>query len=165
MDREESKGDELRLGVRTILYSKALLPESRGEILRILEAADAVINRAESLLRQVVIERLEIEAWLRSEIRDLVTASTEACRAVHAAGGMLLAGNDGPLAELTHRVDRIESRCDHLEDDLLGRVFAADLPLSRKLQLKDFIRRLGTLSDLSYRAAETIHLAGLKRRI
>jgi predicted phosphate transport protein (TIGR00153 family) len=164
-DKAESRGDELRRGAETRLYSKALLPESRGDILGVLEALDVVINRIESVLRQIVIERLEVETWMRQSLSRLVTVSVESCECLHQAAYALLEGNDDPVAELADRIDRAESRCDHLEDELMGRIFASDLDLTRKLQLKDFVRRLGTISDLAEAAADRIHIASLKRRV
>ncbi len=165
VDQAESKGDELRRGVETRLYSKALLPESRGDILGVLEALDVVINRAESVLRQVVIERLPMEPWMGQSISRLVIATVEACELLHKASRALLSGRDTPLAEMARQIDDIESRCDHLEDDMMGRIFASDLDLARKLQLKDFIRRLSTISDMAESAAHRIHIVGLKRRV
>jgi predicted phosphate transport protein (TIGR00153 family) len=165
VDRAESQGDEVRRRVETTLYSKALLPESRGDILRMLEAFDVVINRVESLLRQIVVERIEIESWMQQDLLRLVDATINACEVLHKAGSSLLHGKDRPLAEMARQVDELESRCDHLENDLLGRVFASDLDLARKLQLKDLIRRLGTISDLAESAADQVHIVGLKRRV
>lgn len=165
VDREESKSDELRRGVETRLYARALLPESRGDILRVLEALDAVINRAESTLRQVVIERIEVAEWMHDALSQLIAGTADSCRCLHEAGSHLLKGRDAPIAELVRQVDEIESRCDHLEDDLLERIFASDLDLARKLQLKDFVRRISTISDLAEKAADQIHLAGIKRRV
>jgi predicted phosphate transport protein (TIGR00153 family) len=165
VDKAESRGDEIRRNVETTLYSKALLPESRGDILRMLEAFDVVINRVESLLRQIVVERIETEPWMQQDLWRLVDATVEACEVLHRAGSSLLQGDDRPLAGLAQQVDELESRCDHLENDLLGRVFASDLELARKLQLKDLIRRLGTISDLAESAAHQVHIVGLKRRV
>ncbi len=165
VDKAESRGDELRRGVETRLYSKALLPESRGDILGVLESLDVVINRAESVLRQVVIERLEVEPWMCQSLGRLVDGTVEACESLHEAGRSVLGGDNQPLEELAKRIDLIESRCDHLEDDLMGQVFASHLELARKLQLKDFIRRLATISDMAEAAAHRIHIVGLKRRV
>ena len=165
VDRAESRGDELRRGVETRLYSKALLPESRGDILGVLEALDAVINRAESVLRQVVIERIEIEPWMQQSLSRLISCTVEACECLHEAACALLHGKDEPLAQLAERIDLVESRCDHMEDDLMAKVFTSDLDLARKLQLKDLIRRIGTISDMAEAAAYRINIVGLKRRV
>ncbi len=163
--KEESRGDDLRRAIETELYEKALLPEARGDILRILEALDKVMNRAESTLRQLVIERLEIEPWMHQNLRRLTRSTMESCRHLHAAAGHLLRGEDDPVRELVAKVDEAESRCDHLEEDLIGRVFASDLELARKLQLKDFVRRLGTVSDIAEGASDRLHIVSIKRRV
>lgn len=165
VDRSESRGDELRRIVETELYEKALLPEARGDILRILDALDKVINRAESVIRTVVIERLELEPWMRPSVTRLVEFVVEACNVLHEAARHLLRGEDVPVPALTHRVEEAESRADHLEEDILGRIFASDVDLARKLQLKDFVRRIGTIADLAESASDRMHIVSIKRRV
>lgn len=165
VDREESRGDELRRGVETDLYAKALLPEARGDILRVLEALDRVVNRVESTVRQIVIERMLAEPWMITGLERHSARTVEACKALHEAAEGLLGGEDATIASLVRRVDELETRCDHIEEDLLGKIFASDLDLARKLQLKDFVRRLGTISDFAESAADTIHIVSIKRKV
>ena len=165
VDQEESKGDELRRKVDRELFERALLPESRGDILRVLEALDAVINRAESLVRHLVVERLVLEPWLERGMGHMVEATLEACGHLHKAAKHLLSGQDAPIADLTYEIEKCESRCDHLGQDLLGRVFSSDLELARKLQLKDFVRRFSGMSDLAEEASDSIYIISVKRRV
>ena len=165
VDREESKGDELRRSVETDLYAKALMPEARGDILRTLEALDKVINRVESIIRQLVVERVKTEPWMNASMARLTQWSIEACRALHEAGAHLNSGDDDAIPTLVREVSEYETRCDHLEEDLLGKVFASDLDLARKLQLKDLVRRIGTVTDAAEAAADTLHIVSIKRRV
>lgn len=165
VDKEESKGDELRRGIEVELFSQALLPESRGDILRVLEELDLVINRAESTIRQLVVERLEVEIWMIPGLSHLTELTVEACRILHLMASHLMRGEDEPVGELVLQVDKAESRCDHVGEDLLGGVFASDLDLSRKLQLKDFVRRICTISDFAESAADRMHIVSVKRRV
>jgi uncharacterized protein len=165
VDREESKGDELRRGVETDLYAKALMPEARGDILRTLEALDKVINRVESIIRQLVVERVKTEPWMNASMARLTQWSLEACRALHEAGTHLNGGNDDAIPALVRKVSEFETRCDHIEEDLLGKVFSSDLELARKLQLKDLVRRIGTITDLAEAAGDTLHIVSIKRRV
>jgi uncharacterized protein len=165
VDKEESRGDELRRGIETELFEKALMPESRGDILRVLETMDKVVNRIESTIRQIVIERIELEPWMRNDLSRMTACTIDACQALHQAGSCLLRGEDPPIRALTNQVEDIESRCDHMEEDLMGRIFASDLDLARKLQLKDFVRRIGTISDIAESAADTVHIVSIKRQV
>jgi len=165
IDKEESKGDELRRRIEVQLFARALLPESRGDILMVLEELDLVINRAESTIRQLVIERLQVEAWMISGLCRLTEVTVETCKTLHRMASHLMRGEDDPVGELVHQVEKAESRCDHVEQDLLGKIFASDLDLSRKLQLKDFVRRIGTISDFAESAGDRIHIVSVKRRV
>jgi predicted phosphate transport protein (TIGR00153 family) len=163
--REESRGDDVRREVEAELYRKALLPEARGDILRVLEAMDRVINRAESTVRQLVIERLELEPWLRSGFALLVEKTKGSCDRLYLAAECLLKGNDRPVEEHCLVVRKLETRCDHVREGLLGKVFASDLELSRKLQLKDFIDKVASISDQAEKASDQLFLVSIKRRV
>jgi predicted phosphate transport protein (TIGR00153 family) len=165
IDKEESKGDELRRRIEVELFAQALLPESRGDILRVLEALDLVINRAESTIRQLVIERLQVETWMNPGLSCLTKVTVKTCKTLHVMASHLMRGEDDPVGELVHKVQEAESRCDHVEQDLLGKVFASNLDLARKLQLKDFVRRMGTISDFAESAGDRIHIVSVKRRV
>ena len=56
--KTEDRADELRRKVEWEMYSKALLPESRGDILGFLETMDKLPNKAESLLYQIKLQDL-----------------------------------------------------------------------------------------------------------
>jgi len=55
--KTEERADELRRKVEWEMYSKALIPESRGDILGFLETMDKIPNKAESLFNQIKIAK------------------------------------------------------------------------------------------------------------
>ena len=60
IDEAESKADHLRRDMELTLYEKALIPESRGDLLGILESVDKIPNKAESVVFQLDTEGLQI---------------------------------------------------------------------------------------------------------
>ncbi len=78
LQKLESKADELRREIETRLYTETLLPESRGDILGLLETIDKVINRCEENLQDFSVEKPEILPELLTDFRELI-ASTVDC--------------------------------------------------------------------------------------
>ena len=57
VDRLEGDADNLRRDIETQLYTQTLIPESRGDVLGLLENLDHIINLMESVLWSFDIER------------------------------------------------------------------------------------------------------------
>ena len=56
----EHKGDALRRSIEQDLYQKTLIPESRGDVMELLEDMDALLDRFTGLIWQFDIERPDI---------------------------------------------------------------------------------------------------------
>ncbi len=63
----ESRGDELRREIQRRLYLETLLPESRGDVLELLEDTDHILNACESAMWQFAIEKPDISDAVASE--------------------------------------------------------------------------------------------------
>ena len=70
----ESRGDELRREIQRRLYAETLLPESRGDVLELLETSDHILNACESGMWQFAIETPDFDAKTGAEFRKLVEA-------------------------------------------------------------------------------------------
>ena len=51
--KAESQADDIRREIEVMMYSKALFPESRGDILVMLETMDRVPNQAEATIHMI----------------------------------------------------------------------------------------------------------------
>ncbi len=77
--RFESKADDVREEIKTLMYSKVLLPESRGDIMGLLESIDQVPRFFEIILNIIRTQKLAIPDLIVSDVRELVSVSMEAC--------------------------------------------------------------------------------------
>ncbi len=53
----ENKADDLRKQTETALYTYSLIPESRGDVLGLLETMDNVIDRAKLILQSFEVQQ------------------------------------------------------------------------------------------------------------
>ncbi|MEE8505781.1 MAG: DUF47 family protein, partial [Kiloniellales bacterium] len=60
VNRLESEADKLRRSIETQLYAQTLIPESRGDVLGLLENLDSVLNLHEGALWAFSIETPDI---------------------------------------------------------------------------------------------------------
>ena len=162
--RFESQADDVREQIKTLMYGKILLPESRGDIMRLLDGMDHIPRYMEIILHMITTQMLVIPDFLVADIRELLSASLEAC------GLMSLQVEDlfkrkGRIKELVSIIDMKESQCDKIERRLISSIFESDLDGFQKLQLKELVIYLGDISDQVDTISKQINIMNLKRRV
>jgi len=162
--KTESRADDLRRKVEWEMYSKALLPESRGDILGFLETMDRLPNKAESLLNQIKLQKLEFPKELDPNLRRIVALSCEAIQLVYEAATNLLS-RKGDIHKLADEIDAKETECDHAEQDTIEKIFTMDIDKAEKILLKEFIIELGNLTDRAEDVSDRLTLLSVKRRV
>jgi len=160
----ESRADDLRKKIEWEMYSKALLPESRGDILGLLETMDKIPNKAESILYQIQLQRLRWPEELTPSLRRIVDLTCEAIQLVYEAAKALIS-QEGDIHRLADGIDDKESECDHAERDIIARIFAMDIDTAEKALLKELIIELGTLTDRAENVSDRLTLLSVKRRV
>ena len=162
--KTEERADELRKKVEWEMYSKALIPESRGDILGFLETMDKIPNKAESLLNQIKLQKLEFPKELNKNLERVVTLSREAIQLVYEAATKLLSRN-GDIYKLADEIDAKETECDHAEQDTIEKIFEMDIEKADKILLKEFIIELGNLTDRAEDVSDRLTILSVKRRV
>jgi predicted phosphate transport protein (TIGR00153 family) len=163
--RAESRADDLRRAIEREMYAKALLPESRGDILGFLENLDRIPNRAETILFTIAAARVEVPTTMRDGVRALLSRTAEATDALLQLARRVFARDSAPLP-LIELVDEKESECDFIERQLIEQVFRSEgLGDLERLMLREILGELGDLSDLAENVADRLMIMSLKRRV
>ena len=162
--KTEDRADELRRKVEWEMYSKALLPESRGDILGFLETMDKLPNKAESLLYQIKLQGLTFPSELNPNLQRIVDLSCEAIQLVYEAATNLISRKGG-IHKLADEIGVKETECDHAEQDTIEKIFTMDIDKAEKILLKEFIIELGNLTDRAEDVSERLTLLSVKRRV
>ncbi len=160
----ESRADDLRRDIEMTLYGKALLPESRGDILGLLETMDRVPNAAETALNIIETEMVEIPDVLKDDFRELLDLNMAAYRQLRKTADVLFNNPKQTLYEVKD-VDVKESASDRLERKLIRAIFASDMDKADKILLKDVVVAIGNVSDRAENAADRMAIIAIKRRI
>ena len=162
--RIESEADDLRREIEMILYGKALLPESRGDLLGLLEAFDRLPNIAETIGFVLLHQRMEVPEALAERFHALVATNLRAYHAARKAVDSLMSNPKATLLS-TKEVDMIESESDRIERGLVMQVFAMDTDNGTRLLLKELILLVGEISDRAEKVADRIGIIAIKRQI
>ena len=162
--RSESMADEQRREIEYLLYGKALLPESRGDLLGLLETYDKLPNIAETVAFALSCQRVAIPDELKAKFEHLFKVNMEGFRLARKTVTTLMANPKATLS-LTKEVELKESESDRLERDLLRDIFRREMDMGLKLLLKDVVLLFGEISDRCEEVADRSAITAIKRQL
>jgi len=160
----ESKADDIREEIKTLMYEKALIPESRGDIMGLLESIDEIPRIFEHLLYLIKTQKLVLPELIIPETRDLVRLSLENCDLMFKQVELLFKRIEG-IRALVAEIDLNESHCDHVERLIITKLFDSDIEPFLKLQLKELIEKIGDIADQADRVSKRVNIISMKRSV
>ncbi len=160
--RTESLADDLRRSVQVKMYSKALFPESRGDILGLLEAMDKVPNQAESAAEMILVQHVPMHEEFSEKLMQLVEVCCRCVQNMTQAAAEVFTNYLGATATVGN-IDELESQADRIEADLIEQVFSSTIEDFDKILMRDLIRRVAHVSDRAENVGDRIHIIVAKR--
>lgn len=164
VSKAESLADDIRREIEVMMYSKSLFPESRGDILGLLETMDRIPNQAESTVQALLNQHMTIP----SEYYDVILQLVHVCRRCVEA---MLDASEKLFVDFTNatvavgKIDELESQADNIEADLIERVFASNINGFEKILLQGFIKHISGISDRAENVGDRIRVTVAKRSI
>ena len=160
----EGRADDMRREIEVVMYSKALFPESRGDVLNLVEAIDKIANQAEKVVWKLRTQRIVIPVFMQSGIVSLAKIVDECSYALLDAAAKVFS-NFTAATEAIGKVDHLESEADRLEVNLIEELFASSLDGFQKLMVREVIHDVARVSDRAENAADRIRIMVAKRSI
>jgi predicted phosphate transport protein (TIGR00153 family) len=161
----EHRGDALRRDLEEQLYTQTLIPESRGDVLELLESMDGLLDRFKGALWRFEIERPEIYPELHNDIRELVTCAGESVEAMVRSARAFFK-DISAVADHLHKVAHWETQSDKVSTRIQKQIFRKpDLRMSYRMQLRDFIRHVDKIADRAEDVADKLRIYVIKRSL
>lgn len=164
VDKLESLADDLRRKIEIQLYAHTLIPESRGDVLGLLENLDKIINLLEGVLWGFSIEKPEIPEKLKDKFQRLTKNCCEAVEAV-VLGSRAFFRDIGSVKDHNHKVMYFETEADKISTGLKQEIFESDMELGKKLHLRGFVEQIDDIADWSEDVADRLTIYVIKRTI
>ncbi len=159
----EHKGDALRRIIEEQLYRKTLIPESRGDVLELLENMDALLDRFKGAIWRFEIERIEIPPEFHDDFIELVKNVVEASEAIVRSVRAFFK-DTAAVADHMHKVSFWETECDKISTMLQKTIFRKEeMRLSHRMQLRNFIRHVDKIADRAEDVADKLNIFVIKR--
>lgn len=161
----ERELDDLRRDIEFKLYSYMLLPDSRGDIMELLERLDDIANQSSRALLSIELERPPIPSDFFNAFNKILDLSRDAADQLIAAFTAYFT-NSRQLKTHTQKVKFYEREIDQYEERLKREIFAnMEFDLAQKIQLRDFVDLLASISDCAEDISERLIISSLKRAI
>ena len=163
----ESTGDRLVKSIVRALYSDMLIPESRADVLSLLQDIDALLDQYKHLCIALEIERPilddipeqfhdtlnELSGIVVLSVETLIAASRAFFRDIHSVRDHL------------HKVNFLEGEADKIAIFLKREIFQSDLSLDRKMHLRYFVDELDSIADEAEDVADWLAIYTIKRSL
>jgi len=160
----ENRADELRRNIESQLYRHSLIPESRGDVLDLLETMDDVIDTSKNTMSLFKVERPQMVEELTTKWLELTESALRTSETVVLAARAFFR-DPRSVNDYLHKVHFYEKEGDRIAMDLKQKIFETDLELSRKIHLRYFALNVDRVSDAAEDVADRLHIYAIKRTI
>lgn len=164
INKYENETDTMRREIKHKLYSHMLIPESRGDVLGLLETTDNVVDSIKKVLLQFDIEMPDIPDSMKDDFMELTKMS------VKTVDEMVLASRAffreiSLVNDHINKVHYFEHEADKIEEDLKRKAFNSKIikQLSRKVQLRYFVEKVALVSDEAEAVCDRLSVYVIKR--
>jgi uncharacterized protein len=161
----EHKGDALRRSIERVIYQKTLIPESRGDVMELIEDMDALLDRFTGLIWQFDIEHPDICIEFHEDFRELLNDSVESVEAdVRSCRAFFK--DISSVANHIHKVIFWEKESDKVSTRLQRAIFGRpNLRLSHKMHLRFFVKQVDRIADEAEDVADRLNIYVIKRSL
>jgi uncharacterized protein len=160
----ESEADVLRRSIEQQLYSNTLIPDSRGDVLGLIETVDQMMSQFEGSLWALSIEKPNITEEYHNGFRKLTNMVIKAADELVLSGrAFFRSPHDVPAHN--HKVMLYEKEADQISTKLKQAIFDSDLDLAQKLHLRDFVEQIDGIADIAEDVADRLAIYAIKRMV
>ena len=160
----ESKADKITKEVERSLYEETLIPDSRSDVLRLLEHLDELIGMYQGNCYRFSIQKPNFPEEFHDDLINLtetvVNCVESLCLTVRSFFKDIKKVRDN-----AHKVTFYEKESDIQYSSLAHKIFATNLPLDQKIHLQYFVERIDRICDQAEDIADEIQIYAIKRTI
>lgn len=160
----ESRGDSLRRAIEADLYTRTLIPDLRGDVLRLLEDMDNLMNIYEADLYRFSIQRPDIPQEYRKDFLEITETAIASVESVVLAARSFFRDIQA-VRDHINKVMFYEKQADRISTRVQRAIFGSDLSLDKKRHLSYFVDRIDELANEAEDIADSLAIYAIKRQI
>ena len=167
MRETEQNGNKLARLVGKLLYTDMLIPDLRSDVLSLLQDLSYVLDRYDEIVSSIDVERPDlssIEEGAKGEFKEVCSLAVKSVESAVAATRAFFK-DMGAVDAHVHKIGFYQSEVDELATRLKKELFATDMPLDRKMQLRYFVDMIEDLGDDAVNVGDWIAIYTIKRSL
>lgn len=156
------RSQELSRFIVTQLYTEMLIPDARGDVLKLLQSLYFLIDICEDNFQELLIEKPKISDEMKQEFKDLTAMAIKSLEMLIIAARTYFRN---PLAvrDYTPKVSFYETEADQIRLRLKNKIFQSTLPLDQKMHLRDSVDLIDEIADKAEEAGQWLAIYAIKR--
>lgn len=158
----EEKADDLRRNIEIILYMRTLIPESRGDVLGLLESCDRTLNITTETLLEFSVEIPKIDSSLRQEFLDIADSAI-ACLENTVSGIRSYFKNIDAVRDYVTKVQFFKKETNKVAEKIKRSAFRGKGDLSQKIHSRYFTFHIERIAEQSEDVCDRLSIATIKR--
>jgi len=148
----ETEADAIRRRIVVELLKGDLLPQSRREVLYLIEKIDEIANESEDIIREIYLQAVDIGEEYVERLKAINNETVVQLKKIRTAVDKIFSdiwSDNLDLHELCLEIDFHESAVDLIEQSIIKDVYRSGISLAEKNQLRYFATKFADISDLA----------------
>lgn len=158
----EEKADVLRRTIESKLYMRTLIPESRGDVLGLLESTDKVLNTTADTMLEFSVEIPDIIDTLHPLYLDLVDSAVQ-CVDNTVGGIRAYFRNVDAVQDHINKVMVYRKETNKIAEKIKRTIFRTDINLSYKIHMRYFSYHIERIAEEAEDVCDRLAIASIKK--
>ena len=158
----EKRCDNLRRSIEAVLLTQMLIPETRGDVLFLIDLLDGLVDRVKRELLSMAIENPPVPEPLHEDLRKLIDVICSAIDEL-VLGSRAFFTDQHAVRDHVHKIGIHESEADAIAIRMKQHIFESTADLAQKMMLRDFVDRLDRIADQAEDIGDRLSIFTLRR--
>lgn len=158
----EETADDLRRNIEIKLYTRTLIPESRGDVLGLMESCDKVLNTTAETLLEFSVEIPNLLPELRNDFLN-ISESSISCLENTVSAIRAYFKNVDAVRDYVTKVQFYKKEANKNAERIKRSIFRTDNELSFKIHTRYFAFHIERIAEESEDVCDRLSIATIKR--
>ncbi len=158
----ETRADELRRAIANVMFTEMLMPDTRGDVLTLLDELDTLIDDSVHTIADLAMERPDFPDESHEPFSTMVAGTSKAAQCTVDAARAYFK-EPKAVRNHAHKIGFHAAEVTEVTFNSGVRVFDSDLPLERKRQLRVWLLTIRGIASHASDVGDQIEIFAVKR--
>lgn len=162
----ESQADEVRHQIIRRLLEGSLLVDSRKSLMHVIEGVDTVADITEDIIQEIYIQNISIPSFTHEAIIKMSKLTREQLLIlIETIKKIVSKYKIKEMSKMILDIENLESQVDDIQQSIVKVLFESDMSLAEKLQLRELINLISSMSDIIEDISDSVEIIMMARKV